>query len=228
VYLSGGLSYGLIGEQLMQGAEGLFERAVKPYTLKLAQNSGYLPLIGAYQLGAQQGSDEHIALLDFGHTYVKRGFVYDGKLKVLDRVESIARYTYDDESEDASAGLLSDFIIGVILDTCARASRDGATPEIASVSIANYIYHGQIYPYRGEYGRLSRIPGNYEEYLTRELTRRLGRKLRVILIHDGTAAAYGIDTPIGERAAVITLGTGLGVGFCDMLRHPYKYFCKNE
>ena len=228
-YLSGGLSYGLIGTWLSEAAEGLFKRLGRPYMLMLAENSEYLPLIGAYQRGAMEaertGCGENIIVMDFGHTYVKRGFVSGGELMFFDRVQSIARYMYIDETEDASAELLSDFIIGVILDTYDKALRaKGTIPTIASVSIANYINRGAIYPHRGEYRRLSRISDNYEEYLTQELSRRLGHKLSVLLIHDGTAAAYGINNPIGERAAVITLGTGLGVGFCDMRSWPYKNF----
>lgn len=232
VYLSGGLSYGIIGKWLVQASEDLFVRLGRPFALKLAENSEYLPLIGAYQHGVWEaghtGISANIIVMDFGHTYVKRGFVCDSKFTVLDRIGSIARYMYNDETEDVNAGLLSDFIIGVILDTYDKALRACKPPTIAAVSIANYVNRGAIYSYRGEYGRLSAISENYEEYLSYRLSQRLGHELRVLLIHDGTAAAYGIDNPAEEHAAVITLGTGLGVGFCDMRTWPYKTLEKSS
>lgn len=249
VYLSGGLSYGILGEYIRQSAEALLARTElryfpkqrhypqqrdfpkQRYTLKIADNSEHLPLVGAYQCGAHfaQAADPCMILMDFGHTYVKRAYAANGEIAILDKVESIARYM-DDEPEGARAELLNDFIIGVLLDTCAKMERACARPELAAVSIANYVNRGRIYPYRGEYGRLSELAENYEDYLTHVLSARLGRELRVHLVHDGTAAAYGIDVTASDgrtaaqTSAVITLGTGLGVGFCDMRDWDYKIF----
>ena len=79
-------------------------------------------------------------------------------------------------------------------------------------SIASYVVDGQPAAYdRGIYAQLRVISDNLGRWLAQHVGERLGHPVEIDLLHDGTAAAR---TYAGmAHAAVIMLGTALGIGF---------------
>ena len=63
---------------------------------------------------------------------------------------------------------------------------------------------------RGIYGPLSALSDSYIDRLENSLINELGKSLRLSLINDAMAVALPYA---GEMAAVITLGTNLGIGY---------------
>jgi hypothetical protein len=64
---------------------------------------------------------------------------------------------------------------------------------------------------RGIYAQLRAISDNLGRWLSQNVSQRVGIRVEINLLHDGTAAAR---TYAGmAHAAVIMLGTALGVGF---------------
>ena len=53
--------------------------------------------------------------------------------------------------------------------------------------------------------------GNLREWLAEEVSRRAGRNCLLSLFHDTTAAGRGLSP--ASQAAIVMLGTALGVGF---------------
>jgi hypothetical protein len=79
-------------------------------------------------------------------------------------------------------------------------------------SIASYVVDGQPALYdRGAFGRSRLLPERAGEWLAHHTSERVGTLVNVELLHDGSAAAR---TYAGaEQAAVIMLGSGIGIGF---------------
>jgi hypothetical protein len=119
-------------------------------------------------------------------------------------------YSCEDE-ERAEAVKLSRHILWVLQDTWAQAEAKGLKPggNIAA-SISNYVNGGRL-ARRGGYGKLGLLADDYGAYLSGELSRLLGKSIRVTLVHDGTAAAAAFAEV--RNSAVIALGTNIGVGF---------------
>jgi hypothetical protein len=84
----------------------------------------------------------------------------------------------------------------------------GMPPGPAVAAMAAYVKDGQ--PVRvplGTYTRLADVPGR----LAARLRDLVGTELPLVLVHDGTAAAQAV--PPDPHAAVVLLGTSIGVGF---------------
>jgi hypothetical protein len=89
---------------------------------------------------------------------------------------------------------------------------DPAVSTTIAASIASYLRDGQpLARQGGAYAYLLGLSDNLADRLGERLTATLGREMMVRLLHDGTAAATAMS---GERhAAIVMLGTALGVGF---------------
>jgi hypothetical protein len=217
VWLSGGIVSGRPGPRLIRYAGGLLaESGYDDYALRLSPYGAAAALVG---MARRAPSDCPLAIIfDFGQTAIKRALaLYDrGVLVSLDRLGDVATDWGDaarvpDDPERRAADLL-DQMIGVIRDTCAHARR--LYPALPSgpvlASLAAYIRDGQPTAARaGAYVQIARITDN----LQRTLAERLAAPdlPDVILEHDGTAAAAA---HAGQpHAAVIAIGTALGIGF---------------
>lgn len=150
---------------------------------------GWLPLIGA----ARTMPDEHrdIIVLDLGHSWVKRGVAHfdaDRGLCSLD----VLRPVPVDVNRTARREVIN-FFDAVIDMSCSE------YPAAAGVraAVAAYVTpHGVLEDPRSYYAALGTLPQHSG---------------RASLVHDGTAAAAAIESSV--RAAVVTLGTAIGVGF---------------
>ena len=207
VWLGGGLA-AYPGRGLLAAARAEAARlgASRP-SIELAAWPSALPLVGAARTNA--GIARRAVVLDFGHTAVKRGMAtYRGRaLARLQLLESL--------EPPAPAGLVDAFsdVVAATL-RCAGADVD---PNVV-ISVASYVDRGGRIVSDGVslYSPLGALEPAAVE---RALRLRTGiQPLRLRVVHDGTAAAGGV-VPTVPAAAVIMLGTSLGVGFAPPPDH---------
>jgi hypothetical protein len=194
VWLGGGLSGGPFGALVAGRAGALVGPGCR---LAVPPDPADLPLLGAAR--AARPADGPAVVLDFGHTWVKRAVArWDGA--GLHRLGTVSA-----PPEDAAGPEVAESVAATV--AAARAAGgDPGGPVVAAM--AAYVKDGQ--PVRvplGTYTRLADVPGRLPTRL-RDL---LGTDLPLVLVHDGTAAAQAV--PADPHAAVVLLGTSIGVGF---------------
>ena len=134
-----------------------------------------------------------------------------GRLASLRRLRPAPR-----RAEDTPGGPLADAVAATVAGAWSDAGRP---PGPVVAAMAAYVKDGR--PVRvplGTYTRLADVPGRLQAPRLRDL---LGTDLPLVLVHDGTAAAQAV--PPDPHAAVVLLGTSIGVGFpqaCPDLRRP--------
>src|SRR5215212_8095931 len=217
IYLGGGIVSGEVGRQIAeQAARTLAGAGMSDCRVQVAPWSEHLPLIGAARM--IQGAPAAV-VFDFGQSFVKRAFAaYQADtltvLRLLPRVRAaLPEFPPGTEPTIEQTRVLADSMVETIVETW-RAART-AEPEISRTivaSIACYIRDGQPMVRRGgAYAYLLDLTDNVASWLSERLSHAVGQELSVRLLHDGTAAATALA---GEpNAAVIMLGTALGVGF---------------
>jgi len=178
---------------------------------------------GAHRITASAAA----LVFDFGQSAIKRAFaLYNGNelasLHVLPSLSAPATFSTggDDPTLDQVRGL-ADQMVAVMSDTWRSVDiLDRTLAAVLVASIASYTVDGQPLPRQGvSYSYLHRLSDNAARCLARQVSQRVGWSLDVALIHDGTAAAR---TYAGaDRAAVIMLGTALGVGFVPLREALY-------
>ncbi len=212
VTIGGGVVAGRLGPRLgARAARTLTDAGMDDCRVQLAPWPVMMPLVGAARAMAPGGPSA--VVLDFGQSYIKRArAVYDhGALASLQLLPAVPTPTADLTAE--GAGRLAEHMVSVVADTWREAVHPGfpLAPTIV-VSLASYIRDGRPLPRQGgPYAAMSTITDNLERWLSRRISERVGYPLEIALLHDGTAAAFACAGE--ERAAVITMGTALGVGF---------------
>ncbi len=218
VWLGGGLVSGAAGDTIRRGALDVFAQAgIDDMTIRVSPYRAYLPLVGAAR--RVPAECRSALVFDFGGTFIKRAraVIDDGTLAALVPLDPVPtdREAITQQADDptAWAARLLDHVLDIITQTWRDASRTDAPPCPAiSGSIAAYIRDGRpLLAQHGYYMQLLRLADNVEDLLAGRLRESLGAPIAVRLVHDGTAAA---TAHAGEpRAAVITIGTALGIGF---------------
>lgn len=220
VILVGGLANGILGTRLKEYALELFAAAgVEPYDFILFENASFVGVMGC--ASKISNPDCVAAVFDFGQTNIKRCIVKKAGEEIagvttLPSVESkYMKSDVPDRNEKRSMALcLHKYLINTVLDTYREAEKNDELSDEIIISIASYTVGGRLNDRRGGYAKLSLLCNNYAECLSEELSGRLKHRVRVRLIHDGTAVALYFG---GYRDAVcITMGTGFGVGFPDI------------
>jgi hypothetical protein len=215
VCLGGGLVSGALGPRLVTHARAVLTDA--GIALHISPYAPVLPLVGAARLVPP---DTTAALVfDFGHTLVKRavGVYHDGALAELRLLPSVPTH-FDNEAGDPAdpasvARGVRDLMIGIMTDTWHAAQDSGhRLSSVIPASLSAYVRDGQpLAAQSGAYVQLLHITDNAARMLSDHLSATLDRPVTVMLIHDGTAAAAAHAGL--ENAAVITIGTALGIGF---------------
>ena len=200
VWLAGGLAARLC-ERMVDVARTEARRlGAGGVDIRLARYPSVLPLIGAAR--SNLSAREVASVFDFGHSQIKRGIAhYSGQTLV--ELELLAPLDAPLESQDALASVIS------------ALERTGARGAVIA-SIASYV---------GRDGRLVESHSRYAS-VTPDAIQSAIPWIQPRLGHDGTLAACGI-LPQSRPAAVIMLGTALGVGFAppaDSLRPPSARF----
>ena len=214
VWLGGGLVSGALGEWLPKHALGvLHEAGCTGYALHTAPHNAMLPLIGAARR-APAGSDAAL-VFDFGQSRIKRGWAsyQAGNVVTLHTLPPRASGAQPGKWDAIGPGDLLATMVRAIVETGREARAAGMPPTGAVLcSIAAYVQDGQpLATQHGLYTRLCMLPGTPTDRLAERISAETGQETRVTLLHDGTAAALAYAGT--ERAAVIMLGTALGIGF---------------
>ena len=186
VWLAGGNAAGL-GLPLAEAVSAKVAREVR-----LAPNPVHAALFGAARSYAMPRGPRLV--LDFGQSAVKRGLASyrDGRLERVDLLPSTAAPTEQ----------VVEFVRDTLRDSM-REAGDGIDRHVVA-SLACYVVAGRPVDKPSTYSPLKDVSNA-------EIARGLG--IRLSYLHDGTAAARGIDDP--EHSAVITLGTYMAVGFTE-------------
>lgn len=215
VIIGGGLNRDVLGHRIALHAQAFLQQHGFPdMTVDRAGNAEVLPLIGAARSVPVGFTSARI--FDFGQTNIKRAFaVYQHEslaaLHLLPSMPSNCELDTHDPyaaGDEVQAAYRADLMCRVITDT-ARKYRT-SSPLTIMCSLASYVQNGQPAD-RGCYGVLSLLSDNVEQYFANRLSADLKRPVTFHLMHDGTAAAAAYAG--AEHAAVITMGTALGIGF---------------
>jgi hypothetical protein len=226
IALGGGLATGRLGQVIAASAQAAAHELGRAIAVEAAAHASVLPLLGAgRRLAADDPDDEALVdgtlgVADFGSSGVKSGVaLIDGRgaLSALyvRPVMGLGRLT-----DGAHAPALADAMVRVIGDVYRAAEANGTVRRTAPrvvCTVAAYVAAGQPVPQsRGAYTQLHQVAGTSDVagWLARRAGQAVGARLRVSLLHDGTAAAsaYAGEARPGSRA-VVMLGTALGVGF---------------
>jgi hypothetical protein len=218
LWLGGGLMSGALGELIVQSACDClagYGYAGQPRV----ECSPYREMMAVLGVGRYLPASTRAALcLDFGQTTIKRaGLEFeDGVMVRVRRFESLVR-DVDELPTTATPGpdtgrKVLDMMTGAIAQTLNEAIACGMTLDAdLMLSVASYVRGGQLLSSGGLYASLDALADDVRPLLADAVFAQTGRALRVHLIHDGTAAcALYAGVP---NAAVIVVGTALGIGF---------------
>lgn len=215
IYLVGGLANGNLGKTLAKYAcEVLYELGVDGVSVKTGLYPSHAQLVGIARLtdGAKKA-----LLFDFGHTFVKSAVASfeDGKLAELairPKVPSqyMGRGFANEDEEKKDALRLHGFIVDII--SAGILAFNEELSYTVAVSIANNVTDGRING-GGCYCKLRRLGENYADILSAAVSAQVGREIKIVLVHDGKAAALCFDEE--ENAVAVALGTAFGVGYTE-------------
>ena len=210
VYLGGGIVSGRLGAVMRDAAHDMLREAGRDdLSIEVAPNATVLPLIGAAR---SLQTDATAALVaDFGGSSVKLAYATyrDAALTSLRTTPLVVVPAA--EAGEAGAEKLAGFITDTLTSVWRRSGLALATE--VGVCLAAYVRDGQPAEYDSDAGYyvLRRLGANAGEALSQRMSRAVGETIHVRLSHDGTTAARALaGTP---DAALIMLGTALGVGF---------------
>jgi hypothetical protein len=196
IYIAGGLTSGNAGQIIASEAQKLCP-AIRVHTSDYPR---HLPLLGAARYVPE---GESALVFDFGGSFVKRAIAkYEDGLSGIEILEALPF--------DASG------IPQVIFDSFVKILADSYRPVESSlipVSIASYVDStGQpCHNQHGVYMRMASLSDNLPALISQRLSQIIARDVQVKLLHDGTAAA-SFFSPL-ENAAVIMIGTAIGLGY---------------
>jgi hypothetical protein len=202
VHLGGGLVTGKMGVWMLKGVRIITTNAGSNLAIDLAHYPQHLPLFGAARYIA---TGQKSYMLDFGGTYVKRGFAQYGSdgLKQLTLLSSVESAFTNDVID------VRDTMVDIIAET----AKDFDAP-IIPVSIAAYVdANGQpLIAQGGIYMQLAQLSDDVPAMLSELVSKRIGKPVTIKLLHDGSAAAsfYAPEA----NAVVLMLGTAIGSGYC--------------
>jgi hypothetical protein len=217
IWLGGGLVSGHLGRWALPYAQAILRAAGYCHDgLHLSPYAHDLPLVGAARYASP--SAQAVLLFDFGHTLVKRAcaFYEAGLLVRLRRLPGrptpCLEFTAGDESP-ASLTRQVENMVELMANTWHEVSRAGLTlTPVIVASLACYMRQGQPYPTEmGCYGRLQLLANDVQTFFSARLSQELDHSIAVQLVHDATAAA-AVYAGV-ENAAVLMLGTAIGIGF---------------
>jgi hypothetical protein len=195
--------------------ESLRDCGFDEMSVQLSPFASYLPLAGLARTAPPNTSA--MLLLDFGQTDIKKAVALyaSGRNCELRPLPGISA-RIDPEalvgSERDLAQASADNIINAVAQSWQDAlDRDWPLNPLIGLSLACYLPNG--HPPSSEmgiYGRIQLLTANVQTYLADRTSETIGRKIRINLMHDGTAAA--LIYAGSPQTVTLMLGTAIGVG----------------
>jgi hypothetical protein len=215
VWLGGGLVSGNLGPHIARHASQVIQaNGVEDYAIRVSCYGADLALVGAAR-HVPPGADAVVAL-DFGGTRVKHACFTLEKNQITEIYRLPGRcaavQALNEPTQEHAADLIRDMAL-VIAQTWHSARTRGLSPaDTIPVCLAAYVEDGKpMIAHAGGYYQTNLVTDNLEAELGRQVSAEIGTSISVILLHDGSAAAA---VYAGQQdAAVIVLGTALGIGF---------------
>ncbi len=217
VWLGGGLMSGQLGELIARHARACLAQmgyADKP-SVELSPFRQAMTILGAGR--CLPASARHALCLDYGQTSVKRACLNleEGTLVGASHYPSLAVEWDIDNLPIAPTLEMGQRVLAFMADALAQTWNESVAGSVipgddVMLCVAAYVRDGQLLG-NGLYATLMLLGEDARALLSDALWTQSGCRVRVHLIHDGTAAAA---LHAGQPAsAVFVIGTAIGVGF---------------
>jgi hypothetical protein len=228
VVLGGGLASGLLGEAVAREAQAAARSAGRRLAVRAAPAPGALPLLGAARMASPApagngGGGSAVVVADFGTSGAKSGVARLDAAGALRGLEARPVVPFAALTDGAHPEALAAAVVAVLAATyraaarAAGAARGGRVDPHVVCSVAAYALDGGLpADVPGAYPGLRQVADTEDVagWLAGRVGAAVGAPLGLRFVHDGTAAgAACAGTAAPGRTAVVTLGTGLGVGF---------------
>jgi hypothetical protein len=214
VWIGGGQVAGRLGVYSIAQAQTVLTTNGATLAVHLAQFPQNLALIGLAR--ATVPRSRYRLVVDFGQTHVKCALACyeNGQLARLDLLPGFSaecRSLFDNISPDTAQHHFDAIVARIANTLFTLQARYGHIADIA-LSLACYLRNGHPRePANSCYGSLQLVAEHLESALKAAIEGAVGSEIDFALLHDGTAAANAFQG--GRHAAVITLGTAIGIGF---------------
>lgn len=215
ITLAGGLITGEFGLMVLQEANQLLKEQGSKVSIKRYPFYRQVCLIGlARRIPACQ---RPVLLFDFGKTHVKIACAHYqhqqlSRLQVYPHAAS-ANGKLGSSAQDLQA--FAQWIIDTIEKNwwLARSEHPDLAPFIG-LSMGCSIIHGNFpLRYGGIYSKLRRFIDDFPSWLVVQLQKRTIFIAHAYIHNDSDCAAFALDATENQTEVIVTLGTGLGVGF---------------
>lgn len=213
VFLVGKLAEGKLGqcleERLAHHLNTLGEHGISVRCFENPQNKT-ASLLGCAK--TEGVCENRVFVFDFGNTAVKRGRAMATSVNwAIDELPSIIHCDYGKlENNIQNARKLHSEIAGIIRETIEHFGEECPSYAV-SLCMANNIVNGEIMD-RGSYRSLRLLSKTYDKYLKQYLEQTMGKPITLHMINDAQAAA-NLFREWSPRAAVVTLGTHMGIAY---------------
>ena len=217
IWLGGGLMSGQLGELVLHHADQILIECGYAGRIRVAisPHRGEIALLGAARY--LPSCAQQTLCMDLGQTLVKRACIQlaGGSLAGMNRYSPLVvdwdRLGVPGQPDPGRGEQVLDFVAGAIAQTWDRCVEEGISPgKDVMLSVAAYVQNGRLLG-NGIYAQMHALAEDIRPSLVESVKARTGVTFRMHFIHDGTAAAA---LHAGERnAAVIIVGTALGIGF---------------
>ncbi|MCB8942143.1 MAG: hypothetical protein H6658_00060 [Ardenticatenaceae bacterium] len=218
VWLGGGVMAGQFGQHVVVAARQiLHEAGYADYQLELTPFPAQMALVGAASMLAP--STETALLLDFGHTQIKRAVavLVAGelhRLHLLAPLPAACGSVLSAGPDQGRAEAHMEHLTAVLALTQHQLTQAGWQPQEVVAAMACNLYQGHPGPEEwGCYGRLQELTPHLQTHLADLWQRLSGQTLPFRLLQDAQAAALAHRG--AAHAAVLTLGSAIGIGFPD-------------
>ncbi len=215
VWLGGGLVSGNLGPHVAHRANQVMQEGdVQDCVVYISPHGALLPLVGAAR-HVPRGAEAAV-VLDFGGTTVKRAWVVLQRDQIVELHPLPSQPAPDSNhrqpTREQAVHLIGD-MVSVIARTWRRATTAGLSPSgTVPICLAAYVKDGNpMVTHAGGTYQATLVTDNLQAELGQRVSEQLGVPVSVKLLHDGSAAAAAYAGQ--QRAAVIVMGTALGIGF---------------
>lgn len=217
IHIGGGLLSGAMGPiAIASTLDSLANCGFKDMSVQISPFAAYLALAGLARM-APHGTGAML-LFDFGQTDIKRAVANytSGNNCELRPLSKISTRIGSDSSAKSEQDLAEASAVKII-NAVAQGWLDGVNKiwpldPLIGLSLACYLVNGHPPPFEmGYFGRIQLLTDNVQEYLAARISTAIGRKVQIILVHDGSAA--GLAYAGSWQTVVLMLGTAIGVGF---------------